>query len=129
MPTGSCLCGAISFDIDAIEEKIEACHCDQCRRWTTHFLACVEAEQDALHIQDDTHLKWFHSSDKARRGFCGNCGTPLFFDPLDKDKHSWIGISAGALDKPTGAKIGLHIFTSEKGDYYEIKDDVQQNAR
>ena len=33
----------------------------------------------------------------------------------------------GALDTATGAKITLHIFTDEKGDYYEIPAGEQQN--
>jgi len=51
----------------------------------------------------------------------------LFFDPLDKEKHDWIGISMGAFDTPTGTKLALHIFVTEKGDYYEITDGFPQN--
>ena len=73
------------------------------------------------------HVKWYRSSDKVRRGFCAECGSSLFFDPLDRAKHDWIGISMGAFDKPTGTHMALHIFTAEKGDYYEITDGLPQN--
>jgi hypothetical protein len=35
----------------------------------------------------------------------------------------------GALDTPTGAKIALHIFAAEKGDYYDIPDGEPQHSR
>ena len=59
----------------------------------------------------------------VRRGFCAICGSSLFFEPVDKD---WIGVSMGAFDGPTGTHTGLHIFTAEKGDYYEIDDGLPQ---
>ena len=73
------------------------------------------------------HLSWFHSSEKVRRGFCIKCGTSLFFDPLDRQKHDWIAIMMGAFDTPTDTQMALHIFTAEKGDYYEITDGLPQN--
>jgi hypothetical protein len=65
----------------------------------------------------------------VRRGFCSTCGSTLFFDPIDKTKHDWMGVAMGAIDSPTGSKIALHIFTAEKGDYYEIPESEKQNAR
>jgi hypothetical protein len=34
---------------------------------------------------------------------------------------------AGALDLPTGLRADKHIFTAEKGDYYEICDGLPQS--
>jgi hypothetical protein len=44
----------------------------------------------------------------------------MFFDPIYRD---WIGLSMGAFDKPTGTKLAIHIFTADKGDYYDIGED------
>lgn len=125
--TGECLCGQVTFEVDAILEKAESCHCTQCRKWTGHYLSGVTVPQNSLSILSDETLAWFNSSAHARRGFCSNCGSSLFFEPTDKDKHDWIGILGGALNEPTGAKMALHIFTAEKGDYYDITDGAQQN--
>ena len=35
----------------------------------------------------------------------------------------------GAFDTPTSARLEMHIFVAEKGDYYEITDDLPQNSR
>ena len=120
MLKGSCLCGAVRFEIDATPSPIEVCHCVQCRKWTGHFFANIEVPLAALKIADESQVRWFQSSEKVRRGFCGSCGSTLFFDPLNKAKHDWIGVAMGALDTSTGSKIALHIFADEKGDYYDI---------
>ncbi len=74
-------------------------------------------------------MRWYASSKKVRRGFCGTCGSSLFFDPIDRQKHDWISVSMGALEPPTGVQIAVHIFVDDKGDYYEIKDGVPQNRQ
>lgn len=128
MLEGSCLCGAVRFSIDGAISPIEVCHCVQCRKWTGHVLASIEVDREALQLAGAEQVQWYHSSPKVRRGFCGRCGSTLFFDPIDQAKHRWIGIAMGALDSSTGAKIALHIFTAEKGDYYDISDGAEQRA-
>ncbi|MDO6545405.1 GFA family protein [Photobacterium sanguinicancri] len=127
MYKGSCLCGAIKFEVSGALEATDACHCNQCRKWTGHFLASAEVSRASLLIEGEANLSWYHSSEKVRRGFCSQCGSSLFFDPLDKEKHHWIGIALGSFDKPTGTNLGQHIYVAEKGDYYDINDDLPQN--
>lgn len=127
MHTGSCLCGAVTFSVDAELAKTEACHCTQCRKWTGHYYAGVVVPLTSVSIKGEDQVKWFVSSEKARRGFCSECGSSLFFDPLNKEKHDWIGILGGAFNEPTGAKMALHIFVAEKGDYYDLNDQAEKN--
>ena len=129
MLEGSCLCGGVRFEAAGGHSPVEACHCHQCRKWTGHFFANIEVTRDSLFIEGAEHVAWYRSSDKVRRGFCATCGSTLFFDPIDRQKHSWIGVAMGALDTPTDSKIALHIFTAEKGDYYDIPANDPQNSR
>ncbi len=127
MHNGSCLCGAIKFEVSGELGKADACHCVQCRKWTGHFLPSTEVVRSDLKIQGEDQLKWYHSSEKVRRGFCAVCGTSLFFDPLDQQKHHWIAVALGSFDTPVDTALSLHIFVAEKGDYYEINDGLPQN--
>ena len=127
MHKGSCLCGAIKFEVTGKLGSPDACHCIQCRKWTGHFLTSTEVLRSALTIHGSENITWYHSSEKVRRGFCNKCGASLFFDPIDQNKHNWIGLSMGAFDMPTETKLALHIFVAEKGDYYEITDGLPQN--
>jgi len=127
MHKGSCLCGAVTFEVEGDLAPVEACHCSRCRKWTSHFLASTEVSRSALTVRGLKSLSWFLSSDKVRRGFCSVCGASLFFDPVDRDKHDWVGVSMGAFDTPTRTRMALHIFVADKGDYYEIDDGLPQN--
>jgi hypothetical protein len=127
MHQGSCLCGAIKFEVAGTLEPMDACHCTQCRKWSGHFLVAVDVPRDSLTVHGSEHLKWFHSSGKVRRGFCSHCGSSLFFDPLDRAKHDWTAVCMGAFEAPTNTNIATHIFVAEKGDYYEITDGLPEN--
>ena len=124
MYTGSCLCGAVRFAVDAALPPPDACHCVQCRKHSGHFFVSTDVPKEALTVDGGEHLTWYHSSGKARRGFCSRCGSSLFFEPLQRD---WIGVAMGAFDGPTDTRLGLHIFVAEKGDYYQITDGLPQN--
>lgn len=123
MIDGSCLCGAVAFQIDGKLPPAIACHCSQCRKQSGHYWASTEIPRRALRMIRDDGLRWYHSSAKVRRGFCGTCGSFLFFDP---PAHDWIAVAMGALDTPTGGQLGKHIFVADKGDYYQISDGLAQ---
>ena len=127
MLKGSCLCGAVKFTVSSELGKSDACHCVQCRKWTGHFLPSTEVNRQALQIESKDELRWYQSSDKVRRGFCAQCGSSLFFDPIDHTKHNWTAIALGAFDQPTQVTLGMHIFVAEKGDYYQLNDGLPQN--
>lgn len=119
--TGGCLCGAVRYKIAGQLRAISNCHCSQCRKTSGHFGAFSTAPEDALGFIDDGGLKWFQSSQQVRRGFCGQCGSSLFYD---HQKVDYIAIAAGSLEGPTGLKTTRHIFTDDKGDYYDLNDDL-----
>jgi hypothetical protein len=123
---GSCLCGAVSFEVAGPLKGPDACHCRHCRKQSGHYWASSDAPRTAVTIHGEDKVTWFRSSEKVRRGFCSVCGSVLFWDPIHKDV---IGFAMGALDTPTGTHLAVHIFVSQKGDYYEIADGLPQNER
>lgn len=126
MIKGNCDCGAVSFEIDAVRETVTVCHCSQCRRTSGHVWASTHAAFDKVKFSKADGLRWYKSSDFAKRGFCQHCGSSLFYRLNDEDG---VGIAAGCLEAPTGLRIGKHIFVKDKGDYYEISDDAPQIER
>jgi len=120
MHTGSCLCGAVSFTVDAALKPADACHCSICRKSSGNYAVGTDAPRSVVTVRGGEHVTWYRSSEKVRRGFCSTCGSPLFFDPIGRD---WIGLQMGAFDKPTATHIHVHVFTADKGDFYELPDD------
>ena len=124
MHHGSCLCGAIRFEVNGALPPPDACHCTQCRKQSGHYFVSTDVPRSAVTIHNSENISWYYSSEKARRGFCRTCGSSLFWDPLHRD---WIGIAMGAFDGPTETKIHIHIHVASKGDYYDIADGLPQN--
>jgi hypothetical protein len=120
---GHCLCQGVRFEIRGPLRPVVYCHCEMCRRTSGHFLAATECERKDLHFLSEASLRWYQSSETARRGFRGTCGAQLFWEAKGR---TGISITAGTIDLPTGVKAVKHIFTAEKGDYYDISDGLPQ---
>ena len=68
---GRCHCGAIRYQVNGELTGVIHCHCSDCRRWHGHFAAYAVANLADFEITEGADkLKWYESSEKARRGFC-----------------------------------------------------------
>ncbi len=123
MASGSCNCGGVKYTVDGPLRPVIACHCSQCRKQTGHFYAATNAADADMTIEDSGTLKWYAASDVAKRGFCGTCGSALFWKP---NGGEYTSILAGSLDEDGGIKLDRHIFCADKGDYYDLNDGLPQ---
>ena len=92
-----------------------------------HYLAAVNVRRERLRVSGEAHVRWFQSSDKVRRGFCGECGSTLFWDPTIEG-YQWTAVAMGLFDEPTGTRIRRHTFVGDRGDYYDIPDDAPASS-
>ena len=122
---GGCLCGAVKFKLMGELRSVINCHCGQCLHTHGNYSAYTAVEKKYMKFVDDNGLKWFRSSNEARRGFCQECGASLFFEHLGGSK---ISIAAGMLNFSEGLKTIEHIFFDDKPDYYEIDDDLPKHS-
>lgn len=116
MHRGSCLCGAVAFEMDGPLRPVVICHCTQCRQQSGHFWAATSAAHSAFRLTRQDGLAWFHASPVAARGFCRHCGSFLFWQPAGEDR---ISIAAGAIDGPSGLTTAESWFNEDAGDYYD----------
>lgn len=112
---GSCLCGAVVFEVEPPPGDVSLCHCTQCRRQSGHFWAASPVPPERLRLVEDRGLRWFRASPGAGRGFCGFCGAFLFWQSDDREA---VYFAPGALDGPSGLRVDRQIFTEDAGDYY-----------
>jgi hypothetical protein len=123
LATGRCLCGAVIYEVRGPLRDVLMCHCQECRRWHGHVAAYTAARRDELVMTEQRGLRWVqspHSDAGARRGFCGECGSSLFWDPLGREI---VSIAAGTLDQPTGLRVAAHWFVSQAADYAALPED------
>lgn len=117
---GGCLCGAVRFRVSPPLREVVACHCRQCRKSGGHYLAATAVAPENFHLIEERGLKWFRASAIAERGFCGLCGSSLFWRPDSGDR---VCIFAGALDDDSGLQLTAHIYVADKGNYYNIAEE------
>ncbi len=122
--TGGCLCGAVRYEVRGALRDVVNCHCGQCRRTSGHQGAYTAAAKADLAVTEERGLKWYESSELARRGFCAECGSTLFWEAHERDHTA---IAAGGLDQPTGLRTAAHIHTADAPDYYEIADGLPKS--
>jgi len=121
--SGSCLCGAVRFEVNGALRPVMYCHCEQCRKTSGHYVAATACELDDLSFTNDAGLEWYQSSPEAQRGFCKVCGSSLFWKPKNKKT---ISVMAGSLSRPTGLIASSHIYMHMASDYYEVSDGLPQ---
>ena len=112
-----CLCGGIKIKIIGKLRQVINCHCSQCMKTHGNFAAYTNSlEKNITYISKST-LRWYHSSNFAKRGFCSKCGASVFYKIKKSDN---ISISAGMFTNPTKLKTHSNIHIKGKLDYYKI---------
>ena len=121
MIKGGCLCDAVRFTVVGEFDPVSICHCKMCRQWHGAPGPYANARWDDLRFDEQDALQWYQSSSFARRGFCSECGSSLFWQQISAPV---VSVVVGAIDDPTGLRAQKHIFVAHKGDWYEIVDGL-----
>ena len=121
--TGSCLCGAVKFEIDDVPDQVGACHCSMCRKWSGGVFMAITAAEDKLRFTAGEPAI-YASSDWAERGFCARCGSSLFYRLKGPAPEYHVGI--GTLEDASGITLTTEIFTDEKPGGYAFAGATQK---
>jgi len=121
--TGSCLCGAVKFEVTGPFRDIMMCHCNQCQKASGHHAAATAASTENFHFSELAGLCWYKSSGHADRGFCCECGSSLFWRMVGQNNMS---IFVGCLDGELELPVSQHIFVADKKKYYKIEGNAPQ---
>jgi hypothetical protein len=123
MSTGGCLCGAVRYEVRGALRGILICHCDECLRWSGNAFAATAAAREDLVVLDDASLRFIASpasASNARRGFCAECGSSLFWDA---PRASRVSIAAGSLDDASELTVVGHVYVSQAPRWDVLPDD------
>ena len=124
MYTGSCLCGAVRFEIDAELEPIQICHCGQCRKAQgSAFAANIPVPVSAYRLLSGAdQLGAYESSPGKQRVFCTGCGSPLFSKRVDLPEV--LRVRAGTIDGELATQVVAHFYAASKANWFELTDDL-----
>lgn len=118
--TGKCLCGAVGVTGTAKKADVTACHCGMCRRWSSGPYFAVSCGD--VVFEGAQNITTIRSSDWAERGFCGKCGSNLFYHIVDSDEYE---ISAGLIDDPSQLRLSLQVYIDSKPDFYSLAEKTK----
>jgi hypothetical protein len=125
--TGSCLCGAIEYEINGPVGTIMNCHCSRCRKWHgAAFRTRMALKKKYFEFKKGEELlgRIKIGNSPVTRTFCKNCGSCLvsYYDHLPEN----IAIALGTLNEDPGRRPECHIYVGSKAPWYEITDDLPQ---
>jgi len=123
--TGGCLCGAVRYEARVVDSENWYCHCRMCQKATGSVVSTSAiVPKTKLHmIKGDP--KFYQSSQFVERGFCADCGSPMFFRPTKED---WISILSGTLDDPELAPPQGHYGVESRVSWLKIEDDLKKEC-
>jgi hypothetical protein len=120
---GGCACGAIKFVVTLPVLWCTHCHCHSCRRH--HGAAIVTwfgVASANFRLSGREHLKWHVCSENAKRGFCGNCGSPFLF--LTTRRPDEVHVARASLHDEVDTTPGSHIFFDQHVSWLPIEDSL-----
>lgn len=123
---GSCLCGAVKFEVIGDIPELYSCHCSICRKATgaaANAAFCLPPEKFRW-LGGDPEIKTWIRETGYRNDFCPQCGSSVP-NPLRGGDGFWC--PAGLLNGPTGSKIANHYCVASKADFDVIAGDAPQH--
>ena len=122
--SGSCLCGAVRFEIAGEFEQFYFCHCEYCRKDTG-------SAHGANLFSTSAKLRWISGEEQVRqfdlpgtrhsKGFCCVCGSAL---PKVQMNGKLLAVPAGSLNTPVRTKPTAHIYMSSRADWDQALEQV-----
>ncbi len=119
---GSCLCGTVAYEIDALSGHMDHCHCSNCRKvHGAAFGTYATFATDAFRwTRGAGTVKRFRSSDFAARWFCPECGSPL----AGEVNGNMCFATVGSMDDDPGIRPQAHIFFASRVPWHTVDDEL-----
>jgi len=118
--SGSCLCAAVQFRIEAELPRIQVCYCRQCRKAQgTPFATNIPVPTTAfVLVSGAATLREYESSPGKKRVFCSCCGSPIYSYRAGLDV---LRIRAGLINEPLPGPL-IHCRVAWKCNWWHILD-------
>jgi hypothetical protein len=121
---GSCLCGAVRFEVLGDFERFFLCHCGRCRKDTgsAHAANLFSSTAKLNWLSGEGKIKTFRvPSTRHERSFCSECGSAL---PGVQMKGALLVVPAGSLDSVIATQPDAHIFVASAANWDTRLDDL-----
>jgi hypothetical protein len=120
MLTGSCLCGAVAYEVDGELGPIVHCHCETCRKAHGSAFSSVSSvpREKFRWVRGEDVLGGFESSPGKTRHFCTRCGSQVIAERAGQPN---VLLRLGCLDTRVSDAPKMHIWRSDGASWYDPK--------
>ena len=125
---GGCLCGAIRYSAGERLSGGMVCHCRMCQRASGSAFS-----YNAIYVLDSLVItqgepSWFTSSEIAERGFCAQCGSPLFMRYSVSEWRGWIAVAVASHDRPEEIPAERHFGIESEMSWLHDSDKLPRST-
>ncbi len=101
MHRGSCLCGAVSYELASEPKAVSHCHCRMCQKQHGAAFATYASlpGSDVKYLSGQELLTTYNSSGNILRKFCRVCGSNIEWSGSEQ-YSDWVSIAVATLDTP-----------------------------
>lgn len=121
---GSCLCGAVQYEVSEPFQLVGNCHCSRCRKanGAAYVTWGILVPGSFRWTSGEEFVENYASSPGTARSFCRQCGSSL------ASSHAGVvgEVVLGSVDGDPGTVPGAHIFVASKASWHEITDTLPQ---
>lgn len=123
---GSCLCGAVEFEINGAISSVIHCHCSLCRKSTgTAYATNGFVDTDKFTISKGAdNLSSFGFKPGRNRHFCKSCGSPIY--SANADDPARIRVRLGTITSDISERPESHNFVASKANWDTIEGSLPQ---
>lgn len=115
---GSCLCGAVRYEVSGDPQRFYHCHCTRCRKssGTGHATNLMLTHAKLVFLSGESLLKRYKVPEAERftRQFCGECGSSVARLVPELDA---VVVPAGSLDCAAPIQPQARIFWDSRAEW------------
>ncbi len=122
--TGSCLCGAVRFEVSGAFDGFFLCHCSRCRKDTgsAHAANLFSSAGTIAWLSGQDHVRTYRvAGTRHEKSFCSACGSAL---PRAQTGEGFVVVPAGSLDSEIAIRPDAHILFASRASWDEHLEDV-----
>jgi len=114
---GSCLCGAVKYEITAEPIATRICWCRDCQHIASNGTVNIIVPSAELSISGELGVfkKGADSGSTVERRFCPQCGSHLFANSSARPLFTVVRV--GTLENPSSVKPSANIWTDSAPDW------------
>jgi len=120
---GSCLCGAVRFEVTEPFVSVSACHCTSCKKISggTGTVSGRARTETIRILSGEEVLRTYQPAEGMAKTFCSSCGSNLFGGGWPESEHASVRLSA--IDSPFDTKPQAHIYVRSVAPWETLPDD------